>query len=115
MYGTAVEQKGLESAISGFRHDVHQTCVLVRYYAVFSCNSIPTFRARYRSETSVKGYQSTVRNIPEECRSQVQSGSVLITPEPFVCVVPQATVQGAGVPVARMDCMLGALALLMFT
>ena len=30
--------------ISGFRHEVGETCILLCYYSVSSCNSLSTFR-----------------------------------------------------------------------
>jgi hypothetical protein len=75
---------------SGFRRDVDEICALLGYYAASSGNPLPTFpdnvsvpssrvrKLTYRPlkmgpicspETSIKDYHSTLRNIPEECRS----------------------------------------------
>ena len=78
--------------ITGFRRDINEICALLGYYAASCGNPLPTFRdsvsvpssrakkskktwplnmgpIRY-PETSVKDYHSTLRNTPEECRSQ---------------------------------------------
>jgi hypothetical protein len=39
----------LGSVISGFRRDAYEICVLLGYYAALNGNSLPTFRATYRS------------------------------------------------------------------
>jgi hypothetical protein len=74
--------------ISGFHRDVDYICVLMRYYAASSVNTLTTFRdnvlvpsSRVKStssplkmgpirylETSVQDYHSTLRNIAEERR-----------------------------------------------
>jgi hypothetical protein len=65
--------------ISGFSRDVDEICALLGYYAASSGNPLPTFRKNVSAsssrvkkpcpETSVKDYHSTLRNIPEEGRS----------------------------------------------
>jgi len=73
--------------ISDFRRDVDDICSLLDCYAAYSGNSVPTFRdglsAPYSSvkiledganrfpETSVRNYHYTLRNNPEEGRSQL--------------------------------------------
>ena len=67
--------------ISGFRRDF-EICALLEYYTESCGNSLPTFRDNVSvpslplnmgpiscSETSVKDYNSTLRNTPEERRS----------------------------------------------
>jgi hypothetical protein len=77
--------------ISGFRRNVDDICALLGYYAILSGSSVPTFRDNLSispifkgqeiqeplnmgliacPETSVQNYDSTLRNIPEERRSQ---------------------------------------------
>jgi hypothetical protein len=46
--------------VSDFRRDVYEICALLGYYAAL----------RGSSEMSVQNYHSTLRNIPEERRSQ---------------------------------------------
>jgi hypothetical protein len=67
---------GLLSLISGFRSDVDEICAHVGYY-VASCGNC--FGTNHRSqlqggpircpETPVNNYHTTLRNVPEECRS----------------------------------------------
>jgi hypothetical protein len=82
--------------ISGFIRIVDKTCAVLGYHAASSVNALPTFRdnvsvpySRGKNgfsswtswplktgpigcpETSVQNYHSTLRNIPEERRSQV--------------------------------------------
>jgi hypothetical protein len=57
--------------ISGFRRIVGEICALLGYYAASSHNPLPTFRDNVSVPSSgVKDYHSTLRNIPEERRSQ---------------------------------------------
>ena len=84
--------------ISGFRHDVGETCTVVEYYAALSGSSVPIFRdnvsvpsSRVKKsmrklsswtswtlkmgpivcpETLVQNYHWMLCNIPEDCRSQ---------------------------------------------
>ena len=77
-------------AISGFCCDVDEMRALLGYYAALCGSSVPTFRDNLSvpsssvmtmdptvcPETSVKKYHSTLRNIPEERRYQLQ-GTVL--------------------------------------
>jgi hypothetical protein len=76
--------------ISGFRCDVEQICALLGYYTASSGSSVPTFRdnlsvppSRIKKsklgllnmgrmgylETSVQNYLSTLRDMPDECKS----------------------------------------------
>ena len=76
-----------EGAISGFRLYVDKICALLGYYAAYSGDYSPTFRdnlsvpsSRVNKgclETSVENYQSMLRNIPEERRSQEAECSTL--------------------------------------
>jgi hypothetical protein len=91
----------LYSLISGFRRHIDKICPLRRYYAASCGNCVPTFRdnvsipsSRIKNfktswsfsswtswplrmgpircpENSVNYYHTTLRNIPEECRSYV--------------------------------------------
>jgi hypothetical protein len=76
------------SANSGFRRDADEICALVGYYAELNGNPLPTFRDKVSvpfsrvkkskkkltledradscPETSVKDYDSTLRNTPQE-------------------------------------------------
>ena len=73
-------------AILCFGLQVYHICPLLWYYAAFSGNSLPTFRDKVSApssrdsrplkialiscpETSVRSYNYTLRNIPEERRS----------------------------------------------
>jgi hypothetical protein len=38
------------SAISGFRCDIDEICILVGYYAASNGNPLPTFQTTYRSQ-----------------------------------------------------------------
>jgi len=83
--------RALTWTISGFRREVDEICALLRYYAAYSGNFLPTFRVKlsvpssrveeskktwvYRPwkmesiccpETSVVNYHFTLRNSPEE-------------------------------------------------
>jgi len=76
--------------ISGFRREVDENCTLLGYYTARSGNSVQTFRSNIAvtfsrvkqskswplkmgtigcTETSVRNYQSTLRKIPKESRS----------------------------------------------
>jgi hypothetical protein len=76
--------------ISGFRRDVDDIWALLGCYATSSGNPLPTYPSHLQGsrsprrlmdtwrwdryvfpETSVKDYHSTLRNIPEERRSQI--------------------------------------------
>jgi hypothetical protein len=83
--------------ISGFRRDVDEICVLLGRYAASSGNPLPTFRhnvslpsSRVKNSNALdflpladgtdmlsrnvgKDYHSTLRNTPEERRSQEQN------------------------------------------
>jgi hypothetical protein len=75
------------SMVSRFRRDVDEVCLLPGYYAASNANPLPTFRdnvsvpsSRVKKskkmepihcpETSVKDCHWTLRDIPEERRSQ---------------------------------------------
>jgi hypothetical protein len=77
--------------ISVFRRDVEEICALLGCYAASNGNPLPTFRDNLSvpsfldfltledgsdtlSRTSVKVYHSTLRNTPEERRSQNDIG-----------------------------------------
>jgi len=65
-------------AISSFRCDVDEICALLGYYEALSGNYLPTFRDNLSVPTSrigypgtsVRNYHSTLRSIPDECRSR---------------------------------------------
>jgi hypothetical protein len=74
---------GVTSVISGFRRDTDEIWALLGYYAASNGNPVPAFRdnvslpnSRVKKmwrircpETSVRDYDSTLRNTPDERRS----------------------------------------------
>ena len=67
--------------ISGFRRELDEICTLLGYYTALKGSPVPTFRDNLSVPSSmvkktkkkiVRNYHSTLRNIPEESRSQSQ-------------------------------------------
>jgi hypothetical protein len=63
----------LSCVIWGFRREVDDNCLLLGYYLAGSNNSLPNFRYSMlvpssRVESSVRNYNYTLCNIPEERR-----------------------------------------------
>ena len=90
-------ENSLPIVISGFRRDVAEICALLGYYAALSGSSVLSFQenlsvpsSRIKKfflglpdpkmgpigspETSIQNHRSTLRNIPEERRSQLHRG-----------------------------------------
>ena len=66
--------------VSGFLREADDICAILGYYVAYGGNSLTTFREKLSvlevgpigcPETSVRNYQPTLRNIPEERRSYI--------------------------------------------
>jgi len=67
-HGPTGNKHKITSIVSGFRRRVNGICALLTYYAAYDGDFSPTFWDNC-SETSVRNYHHTLRNIPEERRS----------------------------------------------